>query len=158
MKYLFLILAAAAVLMVTVASCGIESIEVIPKLSPPLGITLSNVGGGDNGIIVSFYALNDETYLEGYNIYMADTSAALLANTGFRAVRADLTTNIPTIPNVAAMSTAQLFTFPVPFYTNITSGRFQVGITYFFCVKAFSGTYIIESRASEITNIVYSTN
>lgn len=138
------------------SSCGIESIEVTPKLSPPLGVTLSNVGGGDYGIIVKFYALNDETYLEGYNIYMATSAAELLANTGFLAPRSGGNTNIPTIPNVAAMSSPTLFTFNVTRFTNNVS--FTHTITYFFCVRAYSSVYNIESASSEITNIQYLTN
>lgn len=145
----------AALLVFLFASCGVETITVTPKLASPLAITLSNVGGGNNGIVIRFWAYNNETYFTGYNIYMAMTNTVLLNGSGYWANRADGSSNAPTLP-YSPMSTATLISYTITNFTNAI--QFTHNSNYYFYIKAYSSTYGVESKPSNITNILYLTN
>ena len=129
------------------SACGIESFEDNLSLNAPLGLTATTNDSGN--IVLSFWALNDEPYFEGYNIYIATSMQDALEDKGEK---------IPgpsegqaTMPNISAMTTATLFNYEVT--KDAHGSPLSSGITYFFYVKAYSGQYNIQSPRSNITNI-----
>lgn len=149
MKYAFIPLISVLLFMlISLTSCGIESFEPVVALNPPLGVTLSNIN--TNQILVQFWGFNDETYFEGYNIYVALNSATLVSNGGYLHPREGGSTNIPTMWNIVPVSTATHYSFTVTKYTNADLVQ---DITYFIYVKAYSDVYYIESGPSEIASL-----
>ena len=135
-------------LLVGLNGCGIESFEPTVSLNPPLGVTLSIAG--TNQILVQFWGLNDETFFEGYNIYVGLNETELKTNGAYRHPRSTGDTNIPTMWNIAAITTAAHYSFTITKYTN---ADLQKDITYFICIKAFSDVYYTESYPSDIASI-----
>jgi len=62
------------------SACGIESFEDNLSLNAPLGLTATTNDSGN--IVLSFWALNDEPYFEGYNIYIATSMQDALEDKG----------------------------------------------------------------------------
>jgi hypothetical protein len=151
-KYFFF---AVCIIVSALTSCGVESLTVDSKLASPLGVALTNVGNNSIGIVVRFWAYNNETYFSGYNIYIATNAAILQNGTGFWVARADGTASMPTVP-YSPMTTASLISFTVTNYTN--SASLSESNFYYFYVTAYSATYSVESLPSNITNIQYLTN
>jgi hypothetical protein len=90
---------------------------------------------------------------------VALNAAALSNGGGYRHIRADkTTTNMPSMPNLAAVSSATLYSFWIDtFYdTNIGNPINNLtNMTFFVCVRAYSDVYLIESGASDIGSIFY---
>ncbi len=129
-----------------VTGCGIESFEQEISLNPPLGLEATI--DVDGNIELSFWGFNNESYFEGYNIYIAATMEDALQDKGGR---------IPgpsegqaTMPNISVMNEPKRFTYTVTKNTN--GDPLQSGVTYFFYVKAYSAQYNVQSPRSNITN------
>lgn len=154
MKFFLVPLLSVAIFLLV--SCGIESFEPIIGLKPPLGVSLSC---SNNKILVQWWGFNDETYFEGYNVYLTTIGSAALSNGGgYRHPRSDTSTNIPTIPNLPAVAAATLYSFWIDTY-NTSNITLQINnlanLTYFVCIRAYSGTYLIESGSSEVASVFY---
>lgn len=139
-------------------SCGIESFEPIITLAAPGGVTLTTAS--NLGILVQFEGFNTENFFEGYSVYLTTLGSAALTNGGgYRHPRADTTTNIPTMPNLPAVSIATTYSFYITTYdgSNITLliNNFT-NQTFFVCIRAYSGVYNIESGASLVKSVYYS--
>lgn len=133
-------------LVVGLTGCGIESFEQEVSLNPPLG--LSATTNADGNIVLSFWGLNSEPYFEGYNIYIATTMQDAIEEKGGKLPGPS--ENQATMPNIAVMNTATLFTYTVT--KNAQGDPLVSGFTYFFYVKAYSAQYNIQSPRSNITN------
>lgn len=131
-------------------SCGIESFEPTIDLKPPLGLTASNIS---NGILLEFWGLNDESYFEGYKIYIAESLNDLLQNKGGVLPNSD-DPGKPTMPNIPPMTEATRFSYLVKNFTN-NNQPLILSNSYFFYVKAYSAQYNIVGKPSNITNIQF---
>lgn len=152
-KFGTLLACALLALTLSLSSCGIESFEPVIGLTPPLGLTLSNIS---NMIRVQFWGFNNETYFEGYTIFMAVNQSDLVNNIGYPVPPYSGETNQPTLPNQIPVVLATRYSFDVSHYTNLTALIHDQ--YYFFYVKSYSAVYNIYSRPSEIAEIQYKTN
>jgi len=132
-------------------SCGIESIEVQPKLNPPMGLTAGLVS---NKIRLIFYALNDESYFTGYYIYINESENEILSTNGIPVPNENGETNKPTIYVGIPFYEERTFTNFVSFYSNSETPLIN-NQTYYFMVRSYSETYNIFSRFSKIAKIKY---
>ncbi|MGC8765576.1 MAG: hypothetical protein ACP5QT_06790 [Brevinematia bacterium] len=157
MKRLFLIL------VLVLFSCGIENPESAMEFGAPLGLEaiVSN-----DGIFLSFYGFNNETYFEGYNIYISENKAELenFSVLGRRILSNETATNKPTIEQTPFSSGPRTFTFFLTkdYYTttnntSVMSETLLLSNTYFFTVRAY-GNGIISRKYANIATCFYVTN
>ena len=133
-------------------SCGVETPEAQITLAAPLHLVAENVfTNGASVILLQFDALNNESYFDGYNIYMSDNQNDLLSDKGSLILNSLGDKSKPTIPNLTAQSSASTFFFTVTTFTN--NQPFISSNTYWFEVKAYSTRYGKASPPSNITNV-----
>jgi len=140
-------------------SCGIENPESAIEFAPPLGLVsfLSN-----GSIWLQFWGYNNETYFEGYNIYISDNPATLVNYDvrGERILQDETAKDKPTIEVNPFSDGPRLFTFEVKssFFietNNVVSKKDLVlGNTYYFNVRAY-GNKITGRKASNIVTNQY---
>ncbi len=157
MKKVFLIL------IFLLISCGIENPESAMEYAAPLG--LEAIVSNDS-IFLSFYGFNNETYFEGYNIYISENPAELqnFSLLGRRLIKDESYTNKPTIEQNPFSDGPRKFTFTVnkDYKTttnniNVISETLILSNTYYFTVRAY-GNGILSKKYSNITNCLYTTN
>ncbi|NPV02287.1 MAG: hypothetical protein HPY53_13000 [Brevinematales bacterium] len=148
-------------------SCGVEAINSVIDLNSPLGLTavvtniVYTVSGSTNTVTnktirIVFWAFNDETYFEGYQVCFADNLSDLTAQTNsYRALPSlDGQTNFPTLGGLVAMTEALKKTLNLTNDTNYTA--LQGGNTYYIHVKAYGYSlsetvYSVPSNATNVT-------
>lgn len=140
----------AVFLFLLYCGCGLETYQQVPILASPLGVTAVNNNKGQ--ITVQFWGENDEFFFSGYYIYMALNQNDLLSGGGMPVLNTDGRAGKPTIYNLAPLTSAQQFSFVISSYTN--NSPLNVGVTYYFDVKAYSAEYNIYSYPSGITNVI----
>ncbi len=144
----------AVIILALFSACGIEGFQAIPKLNPPLGVVASM---SSNKIMVSFWSSNPETYLTGFNIYIADSIQTLKDNQGKLMPNSDGDPDKPTLwRNVEPSSNAVLY--QIVFAQDNDNQPFQNNLSYFFMVRAYSSEYNLKSLPSNITNVTFLTN
>jgi hypothetical protein len=158
---------AAFCIILLLASCGVEAINSVIDLNTPLGLTARvtniayQVSGTTNWVTnktirIVFWAFNDETYFEGFQLYFADNLSDLAARAGsYRALPSfNGLTNFPTYGGQVAMTESKKFTF---FLTNDTNYRPLIGAkSYYIHVRAYgynlnTSVYSMPSNPTNVT-------
>ena len=139
------------------SSCGIEGFEAEYHLNPPLDLRASIVS---NQIYLTFWAYNSESYFSGFSIFMAASADDLQQNKGI------LIPNIENYPNRATLwQNIQPMSEPTKFSYFVTEDLINgdpnnrdllSGFNYYFSVRAYSESYVIYSKDSNITNVIFS--
>lgn len=149
--YLYFIILFAAL---AGASCGIETIQPLIKLNPPLGV---ETVCSNNKIYITFWGLNNETYFTGYDVYVALDTEQYNNDKGFYYTNAEGIQGNPTIwEGIIPVSSATKYTYVVDKYYDLED--FQNGLDYFFYVKAYSAGYVIHSDRSDYSKVTFVRN
>ncbi len=139
-------------------ACGIENPEAAIEFNAPLGLSAIK---SNNSIFLSFWGFNNETYFEGYNIYISLNNADLVNFNilGERVLSNQTATNKPTIEIAPFSDGPRYFTFEVTtnyfITTNNTSYESKYlmgGRTYFFTVRATGNGIISRKYANIVSN------
>lgn len=137
---------------IVLAGCGIEGIQTIPELNPPLGLTTTLTT--NNAILVRFWSSNPEQFLTGFNVYVADSEETLRQNLGSLMPNTENDPDKPTLwRNVSPSSNAVLY--QVVFSQNYNLQPFENNLTYHFYVRAYSQEYNLKSPPSNIASVKY---
>jgi hypothetical protein len=153
----WLILLISAFVVTGFMGCGIESVEPNITLAPPMAMTLSNVA--TNCILVTFHGFNQETYFDGYYIYVTDSDSSAQQGNGYIVPPPEgiTFTNNPTM-RVVPVTKEQVYTYTVSYFTNGPSGPVGFNynaVRYYFYAKAYSSQYVKWSSPCAYTNIQF---
>ncbi len=139
------------------SSCGIEGFEAEYKLNPPLDLRAEVVS---NEIRLTFWAYNSESYFSGFSIFMASSADDLQQKKGFRIPNKENYPNRATIwQNIQPMSEPTEFSYLVTedlIREDANNKDLISGFNYYFSVRAYSESYLIYSKDSNITNVIFS--
>lgn len=139
------------ILLLGLAACGIEAPEPIRDVKPPLALTASVESGK---IKLEFWAMNDESYITGYWVYVSDTRDNLLADKGVKYPNTEGVQNKPTIwSGIITMTQPTKIVYYIE--REIDDTQLENGYDYFFMIKAYSYEYNLLSKPSNITNVTF---
>ena len=147
--------------------CGVEKIETVILLNPPLGLQATNynlqiVNNQTTNYLrcikLEFWALNNETYFSGFKIYVADTKDDLISS--------NFTGTYRQLSNTAKMSNeATLYNGwssmteakkVVYYFTNDANGTSPiVGKEYYFHIRSYSKMYKLASPPSNPVGLTF---
>jgi len=142
-------------------SCGIENPESAVEFGAPLGLQswLSN-----SSIYISFYGFNNETYFEGYNVYISDNPADLVSfdKLGRKVLKDENSSNKPSIEMTPFSDAPRQFFFEIRttyYYTLINSQsvlneNLSPGTTYYITVRSY-GNNVLSKKYANIVSITY---
>ena len=150
MRYTFIFLLLA---IVSILSCGIESMQEELRLKPPLGIDASVLS---NSIVVSFWSYNDEYFFDGFKIFIAYTDpleTLTTAFTGYEITNKEGIPNKPTLYNLTPSSNITRYYFSMD--KDINNMPFTISNRYFFYAKAFSTVRTMSSPSSDVAVVMY---
>ena len=134
-----LLISSFLILIALLAACDLENIEPVTGPHAPLGL---NVSSSNSTVYLHFWALNDEDYFAGYNVFLAQEEEAVAEsphpdNDPFEAHQ--------------RFTSARKFTLSVE--TDNEGSALQTGDTWYFAVTAYDSFYEENSRPSEIRSI-----
>ena len=139
-----------AITLIAASACGIESIQPVIELNPPLGLTAQTT---TNGIELWWWSVNPKSYFSGFDVYIAENEQALRNNTGNKIPSSDGDKNKPTLWS-GITSSSNAIQYHLVLKQNYDYQPFN-NITYYFIVKAYSSEYNLHSKPSNITNTTY---
>lgn len=139
-------------------TCGIENPEAAIEFSAPLGLEAYK---SNYSIYLTFYGFNNETYFEGYNVYISLNNADLInfSILGERIISNQNSVNKPTIEVNPFSDGPRKFTFEVPTNYFVTTNNTDYiskyltgGSTYFFTVRATGNGIVSRKYANVVSN------
>ncbi len=141
-------------------TCGIENPEAAIEFGAPLGLVSYR---SNDSIYLTFYGFNNETYFEGYNVYISVNNADLInfSILGERILSNQNAVNKPTIEVNPFSDGPRKFVFEITSNYYVTTNnseaisKYLIGrTTYFFTVRA-TGNGIVSRKFSNVESNTY---
>ena len=136
--------------LMVISACGIETIQPVIELNPPLGLTAETT---TNGIELWWWSVNPESYFYGFDVYISENKEDLRNNKGHKIPNSDGDVNNPTLWRGVTHS-SNAIRYHLVLKQNYNYQPFN-NISYYFWVKAYTKEYNLHSKPSNITNTTY---
>jgi len=131
--------------LITFFSCDLENFDTTGSLHPPLGLTLAS---SNNTVYASFWALNDEVYFTGYNVFIGDSETDV-SNLSF-----PLSNSVGQLPFYSTSAFTYAKQITVAISNKHDGSALSGGATYFFGITAYDNIEADNSHLSEIVSVV----
>ncbi len=126
-------------------SCDLENYETTGALHPPLGLTLVS---SNLTVYASFWALNDESYFTGYNVFIGNSETEV-SNLSY-----PLSNSVGQLPSYYTPSFSEAKAITITISNQHDGSAFSGSSTFYFGISAYDNIEADNSHLSEIVSVI----